>query len=134
MKKFIDKVVRVIKPAFKFLKSFIIKWNEFVTIPLGWFMTRWSEPFITTYYPTSTRYDVGFYYDLIYSLGAVFIIHGFSYILFKINWVIIERYLDVNLEQDFNKLNPFQRIIIALWLFNTYFFGFILTFFALCLS
>lgn len=110
------------------LKSFLIKWNEFITIPVGWFLVKWSEPFIVSTYPGSTRYDTGFYYDVVYSAAAGFIIHGISFIIFKINWLFIEKYLDVNLESDFKSLTSLQRISVALWLCQSYFWAFIALF------
>lgn len=116
------------------IKRKLIKWNEFITIPIGLLLTRWSEKIVTYFYPGSVRYDVGFYYDLIYSIGATFIIHGVAYGLFKLNWLFIEKYLDVDLEKDFKTLNPFQKIVISLWLFCVYLFSFIAMFWAVASS
>lgn len=117
-----------LKSIFQWGKCKVIKYNELIMIPIGWYLVKWSEPFITKTYPGSVRYDTGFFYDVIYAVAAGFIIHGVSYIMFKINWLLIERYLDINLDEDFKTLTPLQRILIAVWLFQSYFWSFIALF------
>lgn len=125
-----DKIHNTVNSVWKWISTKLLKWNEFIAVPIGMLMTRWSEKVVTYFYPGSTRYDVGFYYDIIYSIGTMFIIHGFAYGFFKMNWFMIEKYLDTDLDVDFANLTGFQRIAVALWLFNSYLFGFIATFFS----
>lgn len=78
----------------KKIKRFLLKWNEFITIPLGLLLMYHSETIITYFFPLTPRYSAGFLYDVIHTIATWLIFNGVAYFIFKLKFPVLERIID----------------------------------------
>ena len=106
--------------------KFFKKWNEFLTIPLALLLWWASIPALRWLDPTSAVYDAGVFQTIIFAIIAVLTFNGFAWLLLKINFPIIYKHLDDNLDKDFKILPRWQQALYALCIFALYLLSLVL--------
>jgi len=112
----------------KKIKTFILKWNELITIPFGlllWYMgpvlIRW-----TGFDETAGQYDSAVLMKIVFAITATAIISGFAWIFIKFAFPKAYKYLDEalgnNLEDNCSEKNmsKWERTKTVLWLLSLY--------------
>ncbi len=102
----------------KRINKFLLKWNEFITVPIGLLLVFYCEPIIVYFFPETPRYSAGFLYDIIYTIATWLIFNGVAYFIFKINWPGIEKYIDNHAEEHFLKSQTSSEwipIVLFIW-------------------
>lgn len=125
--------VILFKPYWKKFVKFLSNWNEILTIPIGIALFIIVPMLLRMLDPTSASYDLGVLHSIIFAIAAMLIIHGFAFVLLKISFPSVYKFIDEVFEEhfyqrqinDFN-LSTYQKCVLSLLLFAIYLFGTIL--------
>lgn len=136
-----DKAI-LLKPFLKQTVKFVSVWNELLTIPLGFAMFYFFPLLLRMIDPVAGAYDIGILHTAIAAIAIMLIIHGFVWVILKITFPGIYKFLDDALEIHINKseslqstptdrdkiflLTTYQKCVISLSLFSLYLLGTIL--------
>lgn len=115
----------------KFLKSLaahVLKWNEYISIPLA-ILIWWISPvFLHWVDPTASLYDAGIFQVIIFTVIQFLIYHGMVWIMIKISWPGMYNFLDETLEGKIlnnGSISAWEKCKMVLWIFTLYFAGII---------
>ena len=119
-----------IKLSLKAVKSFLIEWNEFMTIPLSLVLYWLGGLLIRALDPSSGLFDPGIFQIILWSVSAFLFLHGIAWLVIKITFPRLYHFLDsvFDYEIDYNagdlipddsKLTKYQKCVLSL----AYFFG-----------
>lgn len=119
-----------IKLGLNALKSFLIEWNEFLTIPLSLVMFWLGGLLIRGVDPSSGLFDPGIFQIILWAVSAFLFLHGVSWLVIRITFPRLYKFLDTvfDYELDYNagdlipddsKLTKYQKCVLSL----VYFFG-----------
>lgn len=115
----------------KFLKSLaahVLKWNEYISIPLA-ILIWWISPvFLHWVDPTASLYDAGIFQVIIFTVIQFLIYHGVVWIMIKASWPGMYHFLDDTLEEKIlnnGSISAWEKCKMVLWIFSLYFAGII---------
>lgn len=102
--------------------KFLLKWNEFLTIPIAIFLWYLSPFLLRLIDPTSAVYDAGIFQIILFTIIQFLIYHGVAWFIFKISFPKLYNFLDDKLE-DYIKskeIKEYEKIKYVLWIFSVY--------------
>lgn len=130
------------KPYLKQIVKFVCKWNELLTIPLGFILFYYFPLLLRIIDPTAGGYDIGILHAAIAAISIMLIIHGFAWLLLRITFPGVYKFLDDTFEtfitrsdslnsnptkrDHFLLLTTFQKCVISLSILSLYLLGTIL--------
>jgi len=130
------------KPCWKQMVKFVSNWNELITIPLGFALFYFFPLLLRMIDPVAGCYDIGILHAAIAAISIMLIIHGFAWLLLRITFPGVYKYLDDTFEtfiirsdslnsnptkrDHFLLLTTFQKCVISLSIFSLYLLGTIL--------
>lgn len=120
-----DKIKTAMKAAIKFFKT----WNELLLGPLGilvWLISPWL---IREIDPTAATFDFAVFQKIIFALVAFCVFSFSSWMLIRIQFPAVFRYLANQFDQDFDSLNQTQiceRLKLSLFVLAYYLLGLVL--------
>lgn len=122
------------KPYWKKFVRFIVRWNEIITIPTGFALFYFTPMLLRMADPTSAGYDLGILHAIIFAIAAMCIISGFTFLLIKINFPAVFKFIDEVFEEHFyqnssinsTNLTTYQKCVLSLSLFAVYLLGTVL--------
>ena len=136
------KILITINPYWQWLLKFIKQWNEILTIPLGIALFYFFPILLRTIDPVSASYDMGVLHTAIVAIAIMLILHGFAWILLKITFPGVFRFLDDVFESHVVRtdslqpspserdkmftLTTYQKCVLSLSVFALYLLGTIL--------
>lgn len=113
----------------KHLAAHVLKWNEYISIPLAILIWMLSPIFLHWVDPTASLYDAGIFQVIIFTIIQFLIYHGVVWIMIKASWPGIYHFLDDVLEEKIlvnGSLTPWQKCMMVLWIFTLYFVSIIM--------
>jgi hypothetical protein len=115
----------------KKLQKFIITWNEVLTIPLGLFLFWYSPVILRAIDSTSATYDYGIFQVILFTIIQLLIYHGLSWLMVKITWPGIYKFLDDQIEHLIEEHatitdSAWRKMKVALVVYLSYFAAFII--------
>jgi len=124
MKTFIE----ALKLVWKQIWKFIANWHEFISLPLGLLLWVYSEPLLKLLDKTSAPIDAGIFQIVIYIIIAFLILHAIAWILLRLTFPKVYKFLDDTLEDLLtgDAVTDWQKAKIVLWLFTLYIGGLVL--------
>lgn len=115
------------KRTFKKFWKFFLKWNEFITIPLGILLWIFSTPILRFFDSTAATYDSGIFQIILFTLIQFFIYHGIAWFMIKVTFPSIDKYMD-NVFEDLMKgdsMTDYQKVTIIVWILTIYIGAFV---------
>lgn len=113
----------------KKIVKFILSWNEFLTIPIGILLFYYSPEILRWVDPTAATYDYGIFQVILFTIIQFLIYHGLSWLMVKITWPGVYRFLDNQIEDLVENgelsLSDYRKMIIALVIYLSYLVAFI---------
>ena len=135
MKKFIIWIKKLswssIRFLFKKFWSFLLLWNEIISIPLGlllWHYSPWIMR-VTGFDEGAGQYDSAVLQKIIFAIVAMAILSGFAWIFLKLAFPNVYKHLDEVLGESLNdstkiqNLSKWEKAKISLWLLSLYLLG-----------
>lgn len=105
-------------PMIKAVKKLFILWTELWSIPVAlliWFKSdvilRWADP-------TAGTYDAGILQCLLFGVIALLLGNGIAFLGIKFNFPSLFKFYENEAGENFNQLEPWQKIktLLALYL------------------
>lgn len=107
-------------------KRFLMQWNEFLTVPLAVLLFWLGGSFMRWIDPTAGLFDAGIFQIIIFAVAAFLFLHGIAWIILKITFPKLYRFLDEQFEKEMElsptvgtNLTTYQKCVLVLF----YFFG-----------
>lgn len=126
--------VLLFKPYWKKFVRFLMNWHEIITIPTGIALFYFTPLLLRMVDPTSAGFDLGVLHSIVFAIAAMLIISGFAFIMIKVNFPSVFRFIDEVFEGNFYQqnlgnsinLSNYQKCVLSLLLFAIYLFGTVL--------
>lgn len=103
------------------VKSFLKRWNELLTIPLGFLLWFYSPAFLRWLDPTAAMFDAGIFQLILFAIIGALILGGVNWLIIKLNFPGIYHYIDNELEKDLWKISTKYRVGYALLFYFVHF-------------
>lgn len=117
------------KKFFEHLWAHIIKWNEYISIPLALFIWWASPTFLRLIDGTAAIYDAGVFQVILFTIIQLLVYNGVVWIIIKLTFPGIYNFLDSVLEEKIlgnGSISQWEKVKLTLWIFSIYFIGIIL--------
>lgn len=110
------------KTKLKQIATFLLKWNELWTIPIGivlWFLLAW---WLRSADENAAIIPSDIWLQPLFAIVCLMIFTGTSWVLFKINFPGCYKTLDDVIEKSMEgiDLTTYQKIKLALWIFSLF--------------
>lgn len=123
----------VFKPYWKRVLKFFINWNEIITIPIGIAIFYFAPMLMRLADPSAAGYDLGILHSILFAIAAMLIINGFAFLIMKITFPGIYKFIDEVLEEFLyrdsrvvSNLTQYQKCVISLSVLSLYLLGTVL--------
>ena len=115
-------IVQFIKTGWDFVKI----WRELCSTLIGLLLWVFSPMFLRKIDPTAATYDSGVLQVYLFAIIGLFILHGIIRILMKLIWPSVDQYLDQEFASDFQKIETWQKLKLASFIFFAFLFAAVL--------
>lgn len=117
------------KQFFNHLWSHIIKWNEYITIPIALLLWYLSPYLIHLVDSTAATYDTGIFQIILFAIIQLLIFNGIVWLIIRWTFPGIYKFLDEALENKIlnnGSISQWEKCKIVLWVFSIYFIAIVL--------
>jgi len=117
------------KKILKHIWKHVVKWNEYITIPIAILLWYFSPVFLHWIDPTAATYDSGIFQIILFSTIQLLFYNGIVWLVLKWTWPGIYNFLDTILEEKIlgnGSITQWEKCKLVIMIFAIYFIGIIL--------
>jgi hypothetical protein len=105
----------------------MMKWAEFIFLPIGLILWYYSGPLLRLVDPTAATYDSGIFQIILFTIIQFFIFSSIIWIYLKITFPkVYEKLEDIATGTGLSKMTPHEASKVILWIISLFMISMVL--------